>query len=86
MARSNARRRNIALHFFLQLLAYMLLLLGIAGLLLPIVPGWPLILLALVILGEESLLGGHIYRRMPSTVKSGLDRRRRRVVRQVKKI
>lgn len=66
-------------HYGLQLLAYLLILLGLVGLLLPILPGWIFIILGVIILGEESFVGGHIYRRLPERARQYLNTTRERL-------
>jgi hypothetical protein len=66
-------------HYGLQFIAYLLIILGLLGLLLPIVPGWIFVILGVLILGEESFIGGHIYRRLPKRVQDYLQRTRQRL-------
>lgn len=69
-------------HYGLQVIAYLLILIGIVGLLLPIVPGWIFIILGVIILGEESFVGGHIHRRLPEGMRQYLNSTRERLNRR----
>ena len=62
----------------LQSLAILLILVGALGLVIPIVPGWIFIILGLILLGEESRVGGYIYQHLPKRARDLLVKTRRR--------
>jgi uncharacterized protein YqgC (DUF456 family) len=73
---------GIVIHWLIQLLAIILLILGLAGLALPILPGWILIILALILLGEESVVGSYIHRRLPAPIQRRIKAWRAKLTRQ----
>jgi len=64
--------RNRLAHLLIRALAILLLVAGLIGLVLPIVPGWLLIILGIILLGEESRLGSYLHRRLPERVRRKL--------------
>ncbi len=51
------------------ILGYNLLFIGVLGLLLPILPGWPLIIPGLILIGNESKIGKWVYDRLPTKIR-----------------
>jgi uncharacterized protein YqgC (DUF456 family) len=51
-----------------------LLILGLIGLLMPIMPGWPLIIPGLILIGTESRFGRWIHRWTPGVVKRLIEK------------
>lgn len=56
-------QRNLSI--FTKILAIFLFIIGIAGIILPILPGWPFIFLALFIWGGTALLDRKILKYLP---------------------
>ena len=52
-------------HIVVKIFGYILLIIGLIGLIMPILPGWALIIVGLMILGEESLVGRNVIHRLP---------------------
>lgn len=72
------------MHIFLKILAVLCLALGVLGLFLPIIPGIPLILIGLILLGEESWLGGKIISMLPEKLRKAIRREREKLEKEDK--
>lgn len=68
-------RRSLIIHIFLKMLSAVFLLLGVAGLFLPIIPGIPLFVIGLILLGEESRLGQRIISVLPEKIRESIKKR-----------
>lgn len=53
------------LHKSLRIIGFLCLFLGFFGLLLPIMPGWLLIIVGILIIGEESFVTGWLINKLP---------------------
>ena len=57
------------LRFVLPGVGYAFLIIGLLGLLNPLIPDWLLLIPAMKILGKKSWIGRILYRRLPKTVR-----------------
>lgn len=62
-------RRSRTVHLLLKIAGFAALLVGLLGLILPVIPGIPLIFVGLLILGEESIVSGWIIKRLPAPLR-----------------
>ncbi|PIZ01034.1 hypothetical protein COY62_00490 [bacterium (Candidatus Howlettbacteria) CG_4_10_14_0_8_um_filter_40_9] len=53
------------MHIVLRVIGVILVTVGILGLILPVIPGIPLLIIGFLILGEESVVTGWIIKRFP---------------------
>lgn len=51
------------------ILGYILLFIGVLGLILPILPGWALIIPGLILIGSESKVGKWVHDRLPKKIR-----------------
>ena len=58
------------LHKVLPVVGFVCIIVGLVGLVLPVIPGIALIIIGLVILGEESVVTGWILNRLPASLQT----------------
>lgn len=72
----------IVLRFLLMGVGYTFLIIGLFGLLMPLIPDWLLLIPAFAILGRKSWIGRAVYRRLPRPIRRKVfDPRMERLVR-----
>jgi len=75
----NKRHFLKLLHFFLKILGIVLVLAGILGLFFPVIPGTPLLVIGILILGEESWISKNILKLFPRKIREVLQKGIRKV-------
>ena len=63
-------------YFFIFIGGVLAIIFGIAGLVLPIIPGWLLIIIGVLILGEKNKISKFILNKLPKQVKEALMKRK----------
>lgn len=75
MSNDEKKEKSRVPHIIVKVLSIVFLLLGLAGFVLPVIPGIPFLIIGLILLGEESKLGQKILSVLPEKIRNEIKKR-----------